>query len=125
MGTTHTMLYYDVLRLYYPPTFPKSVEFFHGKCGAGSGLGEKLVPETIWFLNITPACKIHDHMYAIADPTDEAKKEADRTFRNNMIRIVHYHTDSVIITRLRLNRANVYYRIVKDFGGPAFWNNKN
>lgn len=95
-----------------------------GKCGAGNGLGEKLVPETLWFLNVTPACQIHDKMYE-RGKTLEDKKEADRIFLNNMLRIIEANTNNSILKKLRIRRARIYYSVVDDVGGVAFWKNKN
>lgn len=96
-----------------------------GGCGPG-GLGDYLVPDTLWGLNVKPACKIHDFYYSEMMPgTIECKEEADRVFLNNMIRIIKAVTDSKILRVLRMRRAKTYYVMVKDFGGHAFWANKN
>jgi len=95
-----------------------------GRCGAGNGLGEKLVPETNWGLSMTPACQIHDKMYAAGKTIDD-KDEADRAFFNNMLRLIDGNTSFILLRWMRRQRALVYYNAVKDFGGPAFWANKN
>jgi hypothetical protein len=83
-----------------------------------------LVPETVYGLNITPACAIHDFMYAIGQ-NDQDKTDADDVFLNNLVRIIEAKTDNKILLYLRLRRAKTYYQAVKVFGGPAFWTNKN
>lgn len=101
---------------------PKAVRS-QGRCGAGNGIGEKLVPETIWGLKITPACQIHDQMYA-KGKTQSDKEEADRVFLNNLLRIIDGNSNKVM-RWLRSRRAYKYYEAVRDLGGPAYWNSKN
>jgi hypothetical protein len=91
-------------------------------CGA-KGFGWA-IPDTIYGLRITEACNIHDYMYNIGK-TDEDKKIADRTFLNNLLRIIETCSHNWIIRWLRGRRANAYYLAVKTFGGPAFWGDKN
>lgn len=92
-------------------------------CGPG-GIGDKLVPDTLWFLNIRPACRVHDYMYwrgrTLAD-----KSEADRVFLNNMIRIIDAKTRWGWLRWLRYRRAYKYFEAVHLGGGPYFWRGKN
>jgi len=92
-------------------------------CGPKSALID-VVPDTAWGLDISEACNIHDWMYAhgktIAD-----KQEADRTFLNNMIRLIHNAGGWSVLKMLRRRRALTYYWAVDRFGGPAFWEGKN
>ena len=94
------------------------------RCGPGRGVLEWLVPETIYGLCVTPACSIHDFMYAHGS-TPMDKDEADRVFLNNMIRLIEAAGGPWILRMLRLRRARVYYEAVSHFGGPEFWNTKN
>jgi len=82
------------------------------------------VPETIWLLDISEACNIHDWMY-IAGSTIADKDEADRVFLNNMLRLIEAAGGWRLVQRLRRNRAWIYYQAVGRFGGPAFWSGKN
>lgn len=92
-------------------------------CGTGGWKGA-LVPETIYGLDVTAACNIHDWMY-VAGETIADKEEADRTFLNNLLRMVDASGGPWLLRRLRRRRARIYYEAVKIFGGPAFWHNKN
>jgi len=92
-------------------------------CGTDTWYGW-LVPDTIYFLKITEACNIHDWEYEFGE-TLEDKKRADRTFLNNMIRIIDAKTKWEWLKKLRYKRAYKYYLAVKHFGAPAFWANKN
>lgn len=105
-----------------------------------NGCGPKgtfdFVPEHIWGLRIGECCRIHDMCYHIAEPTIEAKNEADRIFLNNMLRLIDMNTEKYLINIsffriknpllwLRRRAAYIYYEGVKRFGGPAFWAGKN
>jgi hypothetical protein len=94
-----------------------------GGCGAGK-LGDLFIPDTLWGLNVTFACSIHDMMYSMG-LTEAARSEADRTLRNNLLRWIDYKTDSSVLKWLRNRRAVKYYMAVRMFGGSAFWNSKN
>jgi len=93
-----------------------------------NGCGPKgwgwLVPDTIYGVDISAACCIHDYFYLIGVSFAD-KKKADRIFLNNLIRIINYNTRSKFMRWLRLRRAEKYYYAVKYFGGPAFWASKN
>ena len=123
-------------RLFAPEAYWKisEEERFLYRCGPGKGILEKLIPDTWRFgwpfvpvLRITQACSVHDFMYSADGPdTIEQKELSDRVFRNNLIILVElaskrYSRFYFPITRYRLRLVNVYYRAVRDFGGPAFW----
>lgn len=92
-------------------------------CGT-SGWKGALVPETMWGLSVTPACDIHDWMYACGRTLAD-KDEADRVFLNNMLRIIEDAGSWWWVSALRRTRARDYYDAVHCFGGPAFWDGKN
>lgn len=94
------------------------------------------MPDYIWGLRISEACKIRAYMYHFAEPIIEAKEEADRVFLNNMVRIINRNTSSFLINLgcikirnpliwLRRRAAYSYYDKMKKFGGPEFWAGKN
>jgi len=91
-------------------------------CGT-KGLCGIIVPDTFYGLSVTPACDIHDFMYATGS-TLQDKQRADQTFLNNMVRLIEAGTDGWFLKRLRGRRAIIYYRAVRDFRGPAFWSGK-
>jgi len=94
---------------------------FCNGCGARGKLD--LIPDNLLGLDISECCNIHDYMYATADNTIEAKDSADRTFLNNMLRLIC--NKGGFLAPLRRKRAYVYYLAVHKFGGPAFWEGKN
>lgn len=94
-------------------------------CGPG-GWKVDLVPDTVYGLSIKEACNIHDWMYAVGT-TLEDKKEADRVFLNNCLRLVNEQNSfwGKLLRTPRRARVYNYYLAVKAFGGPAFWSGKN
>jgi hypothetical protein len=94
-------------------------------CGPG-GWKFDIVPDTIYGLNITEACNIHDWMYTVGEDL-AAKDEADRVFLNNVLRLIEAAQGfwAKLLRPLRRVRAREYYEAVHVFGGPAFWDNKN
>lgn len=94
-------------------------------CGTG-GWKSDLVPDSILGVDISEACNIHDWMYVMGS-TIAAKDEADRTFLNNMLRLINEDAGALsgILRPLRRAIAWGYYEAVHKFGGPAFWNCKN
>jgi len=106
--------------LYAPHSFYKAHDNLilehTGKCGPGDGIGDKLVPETLWGLRVTRACRIHDWMYSRMCTTTQ--KTADRIFLNNMRRLVIHGSKIKWLVNLRLTRAKTYYLAVK-YGGKS------
>lgn len=94
-----------------------------GRCGPGKGLGDKLVPETVWGLSITKACEIHDFMYEFGPKTKEYKEAADRVFLVNMLTIIDRKTKWEAVRFLRRRRAYKYYDAVAMLGDRAFYRN--
>jgi len=91
-------------------------------CGA-AGAKVDLTPDTLWGLSVKPVCHIHDFDYYIG-LTIEDKERADRRMLNNNVRMIKAQS-SWILKRLRRIRARTYYKAVKYFGGPAFWDGKD
>ena len=92
-------------------------------CGTAGWKG-RLVPDSIWFLCITPACNIHDWMYTVG-LTLADKDEADRVFLNNVCRLIDEAGGPGFLIDLRRDAAKGYFEAVHVFGGPAFWAGKN
>ena len=95
-----------------------------GGCGPGK-IGDYLVPDTIWGLNIKPACYIHDCRYSIIEAingTHETKRNmkysADKELFDNIDKII-YLKSNWIMRLIRRRVALVYFDAV-DFGGEAF-----
>lgn len=88
-------------------------------CGA-KGVNGKIVPDTIWGLNITEACNIHDWMY-MEGKTQKDKKRADDVFLENVLSIIEEKSHPWL-KWIRRYRAMTYYNFVVSWGETAFWN---
>lgn len=96
--------------------------------GCGSAQAKfDFVPDRIYGTYIGHACQIHDYMYYVGEPNEEARREADRTFKNNMMRLIERDCKDKWYKPKGLMRlrAKLYYRMVRDYGGSAFWDGKN
>jgi len=96
--------------------------------GCGSGFTAKLVPNTIYGLNIRHICCGHDDRYSHG-ATIEYKQMSDREFLNNLQREIEADTkwwrNNRFMKYLMRKRAYKYYKAVDVFGGVAFWDGKN
>lgn len=122
----------DGITLYCEYGFETTPEILRNKqvngCGPG-GWKFDLVPDTMWGLSVNEACDIHDWMYLFGKVIDD-KDRADRSFLNNMIRLIDGRTAKNwfaqrFLKTWRYRRAKIYYEAVSNFGGPAFWAGKN
>ena len=109
----------DVAESYKTATVDEVAKICNG-CGT-AGWKEKLVPDTVWGLCITPACQPHDWDYA-AGRTKRCKVRADKRFLMNMRKIVI--TAGGFLMFPRLVRVQGYYLAVKFRGNKAFWEGK-
>lgn len=107
--------YWDIL-----PTVRRKIV---NGCGPAGWKG-KYVPDHLLFLSITDACDIHDFMYW-AGHTEADREEADRVFKNNMLRIIEAKSSNWLTRKIRRMLAHLYYSAVRDNGSIYFWNDKN
>lgn len=100
-------------------------EFASFGCGPG-GAGDKLVPDTMYGLDISNACRIHDWYYRFyPENTEEARAMADRIMKNNLLRIVEAKTRNKFLLWLRRRRCKTYYWMVREFGASSYFNDRN
>lgn len=115
------------LDLYAPVEYhrltPGQRETLCNGCGA-KGICGWIVPDTLYGLDISEACNIHDFMYHLGMTIND-KIRADRVFFNNMLRIIDKKSRWSFLAKLRARRAKTYFYFVSEFGGPAFWLGKN
>lgn len=117
----------DNIHLYCPEPWNsrgwEEIKAIANGCGP-SGWKEKIVPDSIFGCSIKEACELHDVEYEEGKDI-EAKNSADRSFRNNMQRLVRGRTTNWFAKRLllkpRLKLKGVYYQAVCKLGGTAFW----
>lgn len=81
------------------------------------------MPDTVYGLNISAACCIHDWMYA-EGITQEDKDVADSVFLTNMMAIIEHAAKRSLFARclapFRRRRCLLYYEAVRAFGLNAF-----
>lgn len=118
------------VELFAPPDYwrllkesPEVIEALVNGCGP-QGWKVDLVPDTIYGLDISPICNIHDYMFAVGK-TYEDMVVANDVFKNNLKRWIDAHTKWRWLRKLRLKRAEKYVRAVETWGGPSFWKDKN
>jgi hypothetical protein len=100
-------------------------EFNSYGCGPG-GVGDFLVPDTVYGLSIREACKIHDWGYRHCEmASEDDRARHDRILHNNSQRIIKVGTDWGWVLTLRLRRALTYYQMVRNFGANAYWEERN
>ena len=92
-------------------------------CGPAGWKG-KFIPDHLLWLSITEACNIHDFMYLVGQ-TEADREEADRVFKNNMLRIIEAASGNWLTLAIRRKLAKYYHGVVKDMGGTYFWADKN
>lgn len=92
-----------------------------GGCGPG-GIGDYFVPDTLYFLKVKPACKIHDWTYAVWN-CKEGFELSNNIFKNNMLRIIQQHGGNKQLQCLRSRRAIKYYKAVHYLGEPSYFDN--
>ena len=115
------------LKLKAPQSFweasEEDVDKVTGGCGPG-GVGDYLVPDTVWGLSIFLACRVHDWMYGechkIAGLSEGIiyKRLADDWFLENMYGIIEV-AGCRLLRRLRRRRAKTYYWNVVQFGDSS------
>ena len=100
-------------------------EFKSYGCGPG-GIGDFLVPDTVYGLSIKEACRIHDWGYRHCKwASEEDRARHDRIFLNNMLRIIDAKTNLYILRQLRAYRCYAYYIAVRKFGARSYWCERN
>ena len=91
--------------------------------GAKDSLVSKFIPNTFYGLDMTECGNIHDYMYEIGE-TEEDKKDADRAFLGNMIKLINHKSANGFMRWIRRARAMKYYTAVAEAGNNAFWKSK-
>lgn len=100
-------------------------EFMSFGCGPG-GVGDILVPDKIYGLDVSFACKIHDWYYRFhPSNSPDGRLEADSVFKNNLLRIVTIKSSNKFMRWLRVRRCRTYYSMVRFCGGPAYYEERN
>ena len=106
---------------YYELSPEEKAEICNGM-GAKDSLLAKLIPNTMYCLDVSEAGNRHDLRYHIGQ-TEEDKREADREFLDNLLIIINNYGGW--LAWLRRRRALKYYEAVYYKGHEAFWKGKN
>jgi len=89
-------------------------------CGPG-GWGDWIVPDTMWGLDISEACRIHDWYYRFFSDRSKCGKElADTLMKENLLAIIHSKSKSRTFRTLRGVRANTYHFMVSKCGQSSW-----
>ncbi len=79
-----------------------------------------LVPDKMYGLKVTPACKIHDWtLYAWNNK--KGYELANNIFKNNLIRIIDQKGGKKQVKCLRKRKAVKYFKAVHYFGESSFF----
>ena len=110
-------------------------EFPDCYCGAGNGLGEKIVPDYVyWYtrklpgalnisIKLSPACWCHDKGWDKAPPTWDAFHAENSQFYANNKAIIDFYSVNFpkIIRNHALKYPKYYSQAVDTFGRVVFW----
>ena len=104
--------------------------------GVGSDVGwfgeltYHLIPNTIWFLDVTACSDIHDTDYTYPQHFMDKesaliyKAQADLRLYNNLCTYIKINTASSFLLAMRLRRAKLYYDAVSNCGEDSFLEGK-
>ncbi len=99
------------------------LEIWNG-IGASGRWYNYLIPKTVGWLNWELLSADHDVEYTFGR-TLEDKIIADLRMKRNLIRWIRIWTNKRCLLKYRIHRARENYWFVKEFGGKAFWNEKD
>jgi len=90
-------------------------------CGPG-GFGDWIVPDTVYGLSVTPACRRHDFRYRYRqNRNNKTRKLDDNEFLANMQIIVDSKTKGFFLRRLRFTRCRTMHWFVRTLGKKAYY----
>ena len=93
---------------------------FPACCGAGDGIGNTLVPETMYALRISPACAIHDFCWEYAGGNWSEFHQSNYIFLVNILSIIRARSGNALMRWLRAKRALKYFNAVDEVGAMIF-----
>ena len=110
-----------------PSSFPQEkkedLQQICNGCGA-AGATFDFVPDTIYGVDISHVCNIHDYEYNIGT-TDFGKTKGDLRFLMNLMRCIEAVSGwKKVLKPLMRRRALKYYEAVTAFGHNAYWEGK-
>ena len=90
--------------------------------GCGTGWNEPIVPDTIYLLNIRPACCVHDFEYSRGGEYSDFER-ANKRFLNNLVALIDSVRGWWYPKALARVRAKRYFEAVELLGWGVFKNN--
>ena len=103
-------------------------DFDNFGCGPG-GVGDYVVPDTVYGLAIKEACQIHDWDYRHSPgASSKHRKRRDKVMFNNALTIVAANLNTFVdrvVKRLRYRRVRFYYKMVRRFGARSYWGERD
>lgn len=102
--------------------FPsRFIQEFPSCCGAGDGIGNLVVPETILGLRVSAACFVHDYMWDHAEPTWKYFHYTNSIFGHNLAEIINTQSANSLMRMLRKLPAYNAEKLVDTVGAAIFW----
>jgi hypothetical protein len=90
-------------------------------CGAGSGIGDKIVPETICDVSVSCCCADHDIRWSIADDTWSAAIAANWIFYQNLSAFVWANCDREKYFRAKVESICFWWFLAVCWGARHFF----
>lgn len=118
-------VYIERCPLLAPMTFEPAARTFADYpkyCGPGEGFWEKIIPDWLLFLKVSPACHIHDNCFEWMDGI-MGFILANILFLGNLLSII-WHRSCFVLRPFRGVQALLYFVAVSTFGRCVFSKNK-
>jgi len=92
--------------------------------GCGSGWSAKIIPNTIYGLNVRPVCCVHDDRYEQDTKDENYRLDSDLEMLENLLITIENKKSWYYPHYLARHRALGYYDAVRRGGKEAFLKNK-
>lgn len=89
-------------------------------CGAGKGIGDLIVPETIGGMKCSHICHVHDESFYLCSPTYAGFTKSNIMFAFNLAVYLSSKKSGFFKTSWRLVKGCVYVIAVSTFGWKFF-----
>ena len=114
-----------------PKTFASYCNGVGSRIGFWNNLFYHFIPNTIWFMDITPASDIHDVEYSVPDSFSflglarQAFDAANLRIYRNIQTLIKRKSSGGILYRMRMRRADLYYyALCSDLAEGSFMSGK-
>ena len=92
---------------------------YESYCGAGKGLGDTIVPETMYGMRISHICHIHDVSWEVSDGGLSDFAISNAMFLFNLIIFVT-RKSNILLRYARACRCVTYFKAVNKIGWPIY-----